>query len=130
MARIGDNFGLAETSTTVMDAETEADGTWTNRFRNLDPSLLLRCLPKEKEPENKKAWWIPGHYDGWDSASTPTAWLQKTDDIPDPNAFFSVRGPDETIWMALDTYKHWKKAESFGSFQGEMRDSQETPFHH
>jgi hypothetical protein len=128
IARISDNFGLAETSTTVMDSETEADGTWTNRFRNLDPSLLLRGLPKEKEPENKKAWWMPDHYEGWDSASTPVTWLQKTDDIPDPKAFFSVRGPDETIWMALDTYKHWKKTESFGSFQGEIRDSQELHF--
>jgi hypothetical protein len=127
-ARISDNFGLAETDAGVMDDDTWEDGTWTYRFRDLDPSFLLRCSPQDKRAVNEQGWWMPYEYDAWTSAATHLEWLQKSDDLPEPMDFLPVSGPNGAQWLVLNGFAKWRRKESVGDFRGKEVDTQEVHY--
>lgn len=127
-ARISDNFGLAEKSTSVMSQREWITGTWPDSFRDIDPSLLLEESLHDGWGVNQTNWWTPHNYSAWTSASTPIEWLQQASDLPPPSDFLHVTGPDKQEWMNLNSYAHWKRKPSIGDFDGREPDSQELHY--
>jgi hypothetical protein len=128
LARISDNFGLAESGTPIMEDDELEAGTWPDHFRDIDPSLLLRETPEDGWGLNQHNWWNPHNFDSWTSAPTPLAWLQQTDDIPSPIDFLEVTGPDKQRWLVLNAYTCWRRKETIGEFRGQEPDQQELHY--
>jgi len=126
-ARISDNFGPSDDGLRLDEGEWER-GTWSDRFRDIDPSLLVSKTGHDGWGTNQRNWWTPCIYDGWPSAPTPLDWLKASADLPPPASFLELTGPDKAKWMMLYNYTNWKRKERAGEFSGEERDSHEVHY--
>jgi hypothetical protein len=126
-ARISDNFGVAETDSPVMSDRDWDEGLWPLEFRDLDPSLLLKCTPKDGWGVNHDNWWTPIRYDAWTSEATPAKWLQSSADLPSPKQFLDLADGDGKHWLLLEGFAHWRNDE-VEAVAGPQADKQELHY--
>jgi hypothetical protein len=124
-ARMSDNFEFAEGFDAVSQADRQT-GRWTNEFRDIDPSLLIRSTQSDGWGANHSSWWTPVRYDDWLTKPTKLKWLKSTADLPKPeNLIDLIRPCDQTEWLQMEGYVSWKRREQIGSIGSEEPETQE-----
>lgn len=124
-ARISDNYGLADDTSSSIDKEEWRLGTWTSNYRDLDPTLLLRGTKADGWGVNLRNWWTPHDYNQWNSKASFADWIKATEDIPPPEEFLKLSDSKGKAWMLLDGSQFWRRnVERRGDFKAE-RDRQE-----
>jgi hypothetical protein len=124
-ARLSDNFEFATDyrSPSVEDRKT---GRWTNQFRDIDASLLLRSTPHDGWIVNCDSWWVRAPYQDWFCQPTKLKWLQSREDVPLPERLIQVVNPrDNSEWLLLEGFIKWEYKESVGSLRTREADKQE-----
>jgi hypothetical protein len=124
-ARLSDNFEFTEDYYRPSDEEIRT-GRWTNEFRDIDPSLLVRSTPRKLSLKCLTGWWNAGTSIAWRRHKTKTAWMKDVRDLPDPKASIAVTNPEDgSEWLLLNRYQEWAHSETIGHLGTEKPERQE-----
>ncbi|HHW86159.1 MAG TPA: ATP-binding protein [Chloroflexi bacterium] len=106
MALVADHFQFRDDQI----ADTY-EGPWQDRFRDIDPSCTLRCIPGGTSwDSHQTAWWAEARYDWWTAQPEPVAWTSDHSDLPAIKDLLRVVWPnDGSQWLNLCGYFHWKR---------------------
>lgn len=109
LARISDNFEFKEENWS--DKIGKYEGSWQLSVRDIDPSCILKEFPNAK-PEglpnfngNEKE----GQYNAWNKKVSDSAWLKKSQDLPDPKQIIEFIDDQENAWVALEGFIEWQE---------------------
>lgn len=108
LARISDNFEFKEKSWS--DNIVKFEGPWQLSIRDIDPSCTLKEFPNTKSehiPIFK--WEIQSQYNTWHTNRPHSAWLKKSEDLPDPKKIIEFTDEDGIAWVALEGFIEWQE---------------------
>lgn len=109
LARVSDNFEFKEESWSEKAGKYE--GPWQLSIRDIDPSCILKEFPNEKL-ENIPVFSnteIQNQYDAWNEEISDSAWLKKTNDLPNPKQVIEFVDDQENIWVTLEGSVDWQE---------------------
>lgn len=106
MALVADHFQFRDDQI----ADTY-EGPWQDRFRDIDPSCTLRCIPGGTYwDSHQTAWWAEARYDWRAAQPEPVAWTSDDSDLPVIKDLLRVvRSNDGSQWLNLYGYFHWER---------------------
>ena len=94
LARICDNFEFRPEPAVSRDAEEQANGSWVVRYRNIDPSLLLRGKPETPEDQVEAVrWWPACSFSSWSVGRSVKAWIKDADSLPSISSLVNTVDP-------------------------------------
>lgn len=87
-------------------------GPWEFSERDLDPSLLLRSEPRERQESLKLSWLVPAaaSFEAVNSGEGSSHWLQSLDDCPSPVKLLEVTDPQKRRWIILEGNYSWEES--------------------
>lgn len=114
LARATDNFEYRPHLRS--EDEDSYAGPWQFTYlRDIDPSCLLRQTARDVWNPDPNNWWFEENYCGWRAVPEDEDWLQKTDDLPDPENIICNTGPErEDRWLTLEGFYRWTEPPSPG----------------
>jgi hypothetical protein len=85
-------------------------GPWqVSGLRDIDPSLRL-ARHNRSEWRTAACWWAPPPYAEWYIPERPTAWLQRTDDLPVLAPWLVLTDPkDGTRYLTIEVDYRWEE---------------------
>ncbi|MEQ8464203.1 AVAST type 2 anti-phage system protein Avs2 [Coleofasciculus sp. E1-EBD-02] len=110
LAHVADNLEFVG-DVGLDDSPQSYEGPWqiSSETRDIDPSLLLRRLPKRDRTNKTTSWWQLVQYTFNEAdKQEQIAWIAQEDDCPDPRQLIEVTRPnDGTVWLTLEGHYRW-----------------------
>lgn len=116
LARLSDNFRYRGTPWASEQDGVKYEGPWQLSYvRDIDPSCLLKETQRVGWGPHPNTWWFPVPYDAWGSEAEDTAWLEKTEDLPNTPQLVEVTDPEDgSKWLVLEAFYMWEQATPIG----------------
>lgn len=116
LARLSDNFRYRGRPWSNERTEKKYEGPWQLGYvRDIDPSCLLKETKRIGWGPHPNTWWFPVPYNVWDSETGNTAWLNKSEDLPNVPPLIEVTNPtDNSKWLVLEAYYMWEQPTPIG----------------
>lgn len=97
-------------------------GSWQDNFRDIDPSNVAQLPSVSDEASASTApFWSCAQVTDWNAATTPKAWVNKTDDVPLPAGFLCCRdAPSQSDWVNF--YADFKWTMPRPAYEASYRD--------
>ena len=109
LARVSDNYPFYGDSYSRYAKQIEYEGPWDPFVRDIDPTILIKGNPKDK---SKIHWWNPIVYSNWNLQNKD--WVNKTDDLPNPQSLVCVTDEHGAEWLVLEMYPDWNEPTPLG----------------
>jgi len=109
LARVSDNFEFKEEIWS--DKVEKYEGPWQLSIRDIDPSCILKEFPNEKPKDlpNFSKSEIQSRYKAWNKKISHSAWLRKSQDLPDPKRIIEFVDDQGNIWVVLEGFVEWQE---------------------
>ncbi len=109
LARVSDNFEFKEENWS--DKVGKYEGPWQLSIRDIDPTCILKEFPNERPedvPDFSKNE-IQSQYNAWGKKVSDSAWLKKSQDLPDPKKIIEFIDDQENVWVTLEGFVEWQE---------------------
>jgi DNA replication protein DnaC len=108
LAMISDNFEFKEEY--LSDKVGKYEGPWQLSIRDIDPTCILKEFP------NAKPKGVPNFgnnekqilYNAWNKKISDSAWLRKSQDLPDTRHLIEFIDDQGRAWVALEGFIGWQ----------------------
>ena len=86
-------------------------GPWQIHRRDIDPSCALPAIVGGNSPrEDNAVWWEGSTYSDWRQHLDDRAWLDQSDDFPDPKEIVRVvKTHDDDRWVNVQAMPAWRQ---------------------
>jgi len=110
LALCSDHFQIKDETSWTEERTLPYEGPWQLSIRDIDPSYTLKEFPNTKpEQAPNFKWNVQSQYNVWHKNRSPSAWLRRSNDLPDPRKIIEFIDKQGTSWIILEGFVEWQE---------------------